>query len=126
MKPEGELEPAPPPPGPVVEEAPATVSPKGKGKAKQVDPGETSSPTQVEPPIRRLRSGRAVPLTDDSTFGSRPIRQRKGKAKIQAPRVEREHDWQCPVSGCNKVHQSVFVDGHWKMDERTGAIMMFV
>jgi len=125
MKPDGEQEqPPPPPPEPAAEEAQVVVSPKGKGKARQLPSEETPVTNQVEPSIRRLRSGRAVPC--DPNFENRPVRQKKGKAKVQVPRVEKIHEWRCPVSGCGRVHQSVFVDGHWKTDEKAGAIMMFV
>ncbi|KIJ62836.1 hypothetical protein HYDPIDRAFT_113943 [Hydnomerulius pinastri MD-312] len=50
----------------------------------------------------------------------------KGKGKANAPVVEAEHEWSCPVSGCGHVHLSLLVDGRWKNDEKRGAIAVFV
>ncbi|KAG9315387.1 hypothetical protein JVU11DRAFT_4534 [Chiua virens] len=51
---------------------------------------------------------------------------RKGKGKMKAPAVEAEHEWNCPVSGCGRVHLSLLMDGRWTMDEKRGAIAVFV
>lgn len=51
---------------------------------------------------------------------------RKGKGKMKAPVIEAEHEWSCPVSGCGCVHFSLLVDGRWTMDEKRGAITLFV
>ena len=52
---------------------------------------------------------------------------RKGKGKMKAPTVEVEHEWSCPVSGCGRVHLSLMMsDGRWTMDEKRGAIAVFV
>ncbi|KAI6039864.1 hypothetical protein EDC04DRAFT_1619790 [Pisolithus marmoratus] len=50
----------------------------------------------------------------------------KGKAKATAPIVSAVHEWLCPVSGCGCVHVSVLVAGRWIMDEKKGAIAVFV
>ncbi|KAF9238528.1 hypothetical protein BU15DRAFT_75223 [Melanogaster broomeanus] len=50
----------------------------------------------------------------------------KGKGKAKVPIVEAEHEWGCPVSGCGQVHLSLLVDGRWMMDEKRGAIAVFV
>jgi len=51
---------------------------------------------------------------------------RKGKGKMKAPFVEAEHEWNCPVNGCRGVHLSLLMDGRWTMDEKRGAIAVFV
>ena len=51
---------------------------------------------------------------------------RKGKGKMKAPVVEAEHEWSCPVSGCERIHVSLLIDGRWTMDEKRGAIAVFV
>jgi len=51
---------------------------------------------------------------------------RKGKGKMKAPAVEVEYEWSCPVSGCGRVHLSLLMDGRWTMDEKRGAIAVFV
>lgn len=51
---------------------------------------------------------------------------RKGKGKMKAPVVEAEREWNCPVSGCGRVHLSLLMDGRWTMDEKRGAITVFV
>lgn len=51
---------------------------------------------------------------------------RKGKGKMKAPAVEAQHVWSCPVNGCGCVHLSLLMDGRWTMDEKRGAIAVFV
>ncbi|KAI5998781.1 hypothetical protein EDD15DRAFT_2363646 [Pisolithus albus] len=50
----------------------------------------------------------------------------KGKAKATAPPISAVHEWSCPVNGCGHVHVSVLVGGRWIMDEKKGAIAVFV
>lgn len=68
----------------------------------------------------RLRGG----TTTGAHTGHRSKAKGKGKAKV--PVVEAEHEWSCPVSGCGHVHLSLLVDGRWTMDEKRGAIAVFV
>ena len=51
---------------------------------------------------------------------------RKGKGKMKAPMIDAGHEWSCPVSGCGHVHLSLLMDGRWTMDEKRGAIAVFV
>lgn len=89
----------------------------------------------------RLRPRRGTPgqrpsvphaVTATTSSGSRvaPAQNhrsnRKGKGKMKAPAVEAEHEWVCPVSGCGRVHLSLLMDGRWTMDEKRGAIAVFV
>jgi hypothetical protein len=106
---------------------------KGKGKAVAISfggrtpaPDESSVTTPVTKRSRRLRSGRTVVTTNEPYYKGRSSRRRKGKGRMRAPIIEREYEWRCPVSGCGRAHGSVLIDGQWKMEEKTGAIQMYV
>ncbi|KAI6099746.1 hypothetical protein F5141DRAFT_1219086 [Pisolithus sp. B1] len=81
-----------------------------------------------------LNSQLPVPQSDPSPQyagirgRSRAGRRGKGKGKAQAtvPAISAVHEWSCPVSGCGRVHVSVLVGGQWIMDEKKGAIAVFV
>ncbi|KAI6122239.1 hypothetical protein EDD16DRAFT_1477741 [Pisolithus croceorrhizus] len=81
-----------------------------------------------------LNSQLPVPQSDPSPQyagirgRSRAGRRGKGKGKAQAtvPAISAVHEWSCPVSGCGHVHVSVLVGGQWIMDEKKGAIAVFV
>jgi hypothetical protein len=49
-----------------------------------------------------------------------------GKGRAKVPNVEAEYEWTCPVGGCGRVHVSQLIDGQWVMDEKRGAITVFV
>lgn len=131
MKPEELVEQLQPTSEPMAEEETTGTTQKrnmGKGKAKEVDPQEEPASTRTVALTRSLRSGRTVQTREETTAEAivRKPRQRKGKSKMQMPAIEKVHDWRCPVSGCGKVHQSVLITGAWKMDEKIGAITMYV
>lgn len=131
MKPEEEPVEQPPAPEPVPEEEHIKTPPKrnkGKGKAKELDLLEDPASTRTVALTRSLRSGRTVPSREETAAGvaTRKPRQRKGKAKAQLPVIDKLYEWRCPVSGCGRIHQSVMISGAWKMDEKSGAIMMYV
>jgi len=94
----------------------------GKGKGKAVGEPEQQ---EAAPPegggflMRRLRSGRVVSPTTSRSKG-------KQKQKAQEPKVERVHEWSCPVSGCGRTHKTNPISGAWKTDESEGAILMYV
>ncbi|KAH9945426.1 uncharacterized protein BXZ73DRAFT_38458 [Epithele typhae] len=51
----------------------------------------------------------------------------KGRAKAPAgPVYEAEHEWRCPVAGCNHAHISVLMEGEWLNDATRGGIALFV
>lgn len=95
---------------------------KGKGKAAPVENGDDPL-NLVSNTIRsRLRS-----RGNDSTRPTRPLPSRaKGKGKVQAPVVEAEYQWNCPVAGCERMHSSVKIGGKWTADDKNGAIAMYV
>lgn len=104
---------------------------KGKGKAMDITDLFTSpslSPSPEPNTIRsRLRprpgSGVAPSLTHALSSAST---RTNGKAKAKGPQVEAEHVWVCPVAGCGQRHGSLLVAGEWMMDNKTGAIVMYV
>ncbi|KAG2369018.1 hypothetical protein BDR07DRAFT_1456901 [Suillus spraguei] len=49
-----------------------------------------------------------------------------GKVRAKVFNVEAEYEWTCPVGGCGRVHVSQLIDGQWVMDEKRGAITVFV
>ncbi|EGN99196.1 hypothetical protein SERLA73DRAFT_182075 [Serpula lacrymans var. lacrymans S7.3] len=62
-----------------------------------------------------------------SGFGSLRYRGKgKGKGKAKGPTIEAEHEWRCPVSGCEQIHVSLLIDGKWTADKTRGAIAVFV
>ena len=98
----------------------------GKGKEKAAEELEQQDSVPDESggslfgnSLRRLRSGRVV-----STTGSRS--KGKQKQKVQDPKVEREHEWTCPVSGCGRTHKTNLISGVWKPDQSEGAILIYV
>jgi hypothetical protein len=50
----------------------------------------------------------------------------KGKGKAKASLIEAENHWKCPVVGCAKVHTSLRVEGKWIMDDKAGAIAVYI
>lgn len=77
-----------------------------------------------------LASTPHAPVTPSHRRRGAPIASqrsnRKGKGKMKAPVVEAEHEWSCPVVGCGRVHLSLLMDGGWTMDDKRGAIAVFV
>ena len=69
--------------------------------------------------LRRLRSGRVVSTTTSRSKG-------KQKQEAQDPKVERVHEWACPVSGCGRTHKTNLISGVWKPDQSEGAILIYV
>ncbi|KAH7911696.1 hypothetical protein BJ138DRAFT_1113013 [Hygrophoropsis aurantiaca] len=132
------------------------VKGKGKMKAQDVPRDEqvttsdsahieASSPSAMNPndnSVRsRLRPRHPLSPASHTQMGasSRPFQRRpmpipmrstrptaKGKSKAKGPIIEAEHEWKCPVSGCERLHSSVFVEGRWIMDTKNGAIAVFV
>jgi hypothetical protein len=116
---------------------------KGKGKAIDQAPPELnarldfSSQPESNSIRSRLRSRHSTSHAAD-IFSSpprviRPLPNRwslkgksKGKGKMKAFFVEAEHHWKCPVVGCAKVHTSLLVEGKWVMDDKAGAIGVYV
>lgn len=97
----------------------------GKGKEKAAEEPEQQGLVSPESGgslfggFRRLRSGRVVSASTSRSKG-------KQKQKAQEPRVERVHEWSCPVSGCGRTHKTNLVSGAWKPDQSEGAILMYV
>ena len=98
----------------------------GKGKEKAAGEPEQQDPAPPEnggslfgSTLRRLRSGRVVLASTSRSKG-------KQKQKAQEPKVERVHEWSCPVSGCGRTHKTNFISGAWKPDQSEGAILMYV
>ncbi|KAF8552046.1 hypothetical protein OG21DRAFT_204306 [Imleria badia] len=93
-----------------------------------VEPNASSMRWRLRP--RRGMVPHAVPATPSSGRRGAPAvnhrSNRKGKGKMKAPAVEAEHEWSCPVSGCGRVHLSLLMDGRWRMDEKRGAVAVFV
>ena len=92
---------------------------KGKGKAAGEPEQQEAAPEGGGFLMRRLRSGRVVSPTTSRSKG-------KQKQKAQEPKVERVHEWLCPVSGCGRTHKTNLISGTWKTDESEGAILMYV
>ena len=98
----------------------------GKGKEKVEGEPEQQDPVPDESggslfgnTMRRLRSGRVV-----STITSRS--KGKQKQKAQDLKIQRVHEWTCPVSGCGRTHKTNLVSGVWKPDQSEGAILIYV
>ena len=120
----------------------------GKGKGKAVDASESDDQLDFLAPLvppdsnsirSRLRprhhsTTSHAPPTDSSSLSQRVIHpsgrqlmgKGKGKGKVKASLVEAENHWRCPVAGCAKVHTSLLVDGKWIMDDKAGAIGVYV
>lgn len=81
-------------------------------------PSHPSGPSPAGPGPSRARA-RAAP---------RPHVKAKanGNGRAKVPNVEAEYEWSCPVGGCGRVHVSQLIDGQWVMDEKRGAITVFV
>jgi len=100
-----------------------------KGREKVAEEPEQQDPVPPESggksllvTLRRLRSGRVV-----SASASRSKGKQKQKALgAQEPKVERVHEWSCPVSGCGRTHKTNLISGAWKPDQSEGAILMYV
>jgi hypothetical protein len=120
---------------------------KGKGKAADTALSDSNDPLDLftRPASNSMRSrlrprpnsttGSHLlpPSTDISHHAIRPLSTRRppaakrnGKGKMKETLVEAEHQWKCPVAGCAKVHTSILVDGQWIMDDKTGAIAIYV
>lgn len=98
----------------------------GNGKEKTAEEPEQRAPVPDEgggslfgSTLRRLRSGRVVSTTASRSKG-------KQRQKVQEPKVERVHEWSCPVSGCERTHKTNLVSGAWKPDQSEGPILMYV
>ena len=104
------------------DEPPTESTGKGKekvaGEPQNPVPGESGG-TLFGNTLRRLRSGRVVSTTTSQSKG-------KQKQKAQEPKVERVHEWSCPVSGCGRTHETNLISGVWKPDQSKGAILMYV
>ncbi|KIJ14449.1 hypothetical protein PAXINDRAFT_100164 [Paxillus involutus ATCC 200175] len=134
-------------------QTPSRVDQKGKGKMvpETLDPLPSLGQDDAEDVTMdvnsmrsRLRPRRGMPGSMPSiSHPTQPLHTRhrggiaarpqithrskgKGKGKAKAPFVEAEHAWSCPVSGCGQVHLSLLIDGQWTMDEKRGAIAVFV
>lgn len=98
----------------------------GKGKEKAAEELEQQDSVLDEGggslfgnTLRRLRSGRVVSTTISRSKG-------KQKQKAQDLKVERVHEWTCPVSGCGRTHKTNLIFDVWKPDESEGAILIYV
>lgn len=98
----------------------------GKGKEKATEEQEHQDTVPPESggslfgsTLRRLRSGRVVSASPSRSKG-------KQKQKVQEPKVERVHEWSCPVSGCGRTHKTNLISGAWRPDQSEGAVLMYV
>lgn len=81
-------------------------------------PPHPSGPLPAGPGPSRSRA-RAAPRP--------PVKAKaNGKGRAKVPNIEAEYEWTCPVGGCGRVHVSQLIDGQWVMDEKRGAITVFV
>ncbi|KAF8135123.1 hypothetical protein EV363DRAFT_1396574 [Boletus edulis] len=119
------------------------MEPRMAAEQEQCSPSSSQDTAVVDPHVSSMRSRlrprrgmpgfppHAVPAGLSLSGGRRGTpavtqrNNRKGKGKMKAPAVDAEHEWNCPVSGCGRVHLSLSVDGRWTMDERRGAIAVF-
>ncbi|KAH7884771.1 hypothetical protein F5I97DRAFT_1811970 [Phlebopus sp. FC_14] len=122
--------------GKMTTEIPDTLPSTGQGYTSDYS---NSMRSRLRP--RRLMPG-SFPAVPHSPSSARPISRHhdhhggpvarshrskgKGKGKAKAPVVEAEYEWTCPVGGCGRLHHSLFVNGRWTMDEKRGAIAVFV
>ncbi|KAF9788337.1 hypothetical protein BJ322DRAFT_1048337 [Thelephora terrestris] len=102
----------------------STTENSGKGKEKAVGEPQDSAPdgsggSLFGNTLRRLRSGRVVSTTASQSKG-------KQKQNAEEPKVERVHEWPCPVSGCGRTHKTNLISGVWKPDRSEGAILVYV
>lgn len=108
-----------------VDDKPPTES-TGKGKEKAIEeqgqqdylPDENGG-SLFGSTLRRLRSGRVVSTTASRSKG-------KQKQRAEELKVERVHEWSCPVSGCGRTHKTNLISGSWKPDRSEGAVLMYV
>lgn len=110
---------------------------KGKGKARDVDSLERGFP-RVDPlaenPIRsRLRSANNHNQPSDEGGESLldhfiPAFLKRRKPRVKKPKIEAQYQWECPVSGCGRVHTTIRVDGVWIQEKELGegAIGLFL
>lgn len=108
---------------------------KGKGKAKAVDmddedvfhpPGAYQPDQDLEPEHNNSIRSRLRPrlIQTHSSLSSPPTtvlekRNTRGKRALQLPPPK--YIWNCPVTGCGRIHASMRVDGNW-IPEREDAI----
>lgn len=115
----------------------STHSRKGKGKAMGPDIFPEPEFTSIR---SRLRPRHPLPSSSSSPLHTgpgpsharpkasprKPLTRNNGKGRAKGPVVEAEHEWTCPVGGCGRVHVSQLINGQWIMDDKRGAIMVFV
>ncbi|KIM85037.1 hypothetical protein PILCRDRAFT_817877 [Piloderma croceum F 1598] len=128
---------------------------KGKGRAIErsdsydqldflsppVPPESNSIRSRLRPRPHSTASHAPHPPSDPTSVSQRVTRQLpsqwqqtsrqqlvkgKGKGKAKTSLVEAENHWRCPVTGCAKVHTSLLVEGKWIMDDKAGAIAVYV
>ncbi|KAG1779019.1 hypothetical protein EV702DRAFT_116365 [Suillus placidus] len=114
-----------------------------KGKGKETDPNifnifcepefsSIRSRLRPRPPLSSHPSGPLSAGPGPSRARARaaprpPVKAKaNGKGRAKVPNVEAEYEWPCPVGGCGRVHVSQLIDGQWVMDEKRGAITVFV
>lgn len=99
-------------------------------------PASNSMRSRLRPRANLIPSHTPPPPTEvfsptQRTFRQLPNRRQpgakgKGKGKMKVPLVEADYQWKCPVAGCAKVHTTILVEGKWIMDEKAGAIGIYV
>lgn len=111
---------------------------KGKGKARTVDspvapPGDPPfipyhDPSEPNPIRSRLRSSGQVNASFYQQLLPSVPSFFKRSTKPKKPKIEAQHAWSCPVSGCGKMHTSIKMDGVWMQEKEKGegAIGLFV
>lgn len=81
--------------------------------------------TAVPPSAHR----RLTTLGNGNASSSRSWRKRRERLRRLAaePRIEERYEWKCPVVNCGRTHVSLKIEGKgWVMDEKEGAIGIFV
>ena len=99
---------------------------KGKGKAKAIE--EPPNPSHANTMRARLRSSAngLLPTSSSLAPSSRSHRtptpasspqislgKRKRTSASSKAKIEATHEWECPVTGCKRVHVSVKMGGVW-------------
>lgn len=111
-----------------------------KGKGKETDgnifnifsePDFSSIRSRLRPrpplPSGPLHAGPGPSRARARAAPRQPMKAKaNGKGRAKVPNVEAEYEWTCPVGGCGRVHVSQLIDGRWVMDEKRGAITVFV
>lgn len=111
-----------------------------KGKGKETDgnifnifsePDFSSIRSRLRPrpplPSGPLHAGPGPSRARARAAPRQPMKAKaNGKGRAKVPNVEAEYEWTCPVGGCGRVHVSQLIDGRWVMDEKRGAITIFV